>query len=188
MLARVAAGWWPGGGSPAPGIRCDPPPAACRCRASARAFSCDCPRFGQHRPRRPLLPVGRVAVLAQDALHVNPKLRPDVVADRPVVGRRCSLQFVREVQVIHPPARRVCPWNTRLTRAMACISLCPRIGLSAHIMCRLGASKPVSHIRARSRSRMSPSDRGSGWRTGQAEVGIDETAARNIALRKKRMG
>ena len=36
--------------------------------------------------------------------------------------------------------------NTRLTRAIACISPCPRIGLSTYIVCRLGASKPVSHM------------------------------------------
>jgi hypothetical protein len=29
---------------------------------------------------------------------------------------------------------------------MACISPCPRIGLSTYIVCRLGASKPVSHM------------------------------------------
>jgi len=29
---------------------------------------------------------------------------------------------------------------------MACISPCPRIGLSRYIVCRLGASKPVSHM------------------------------------------
>ena len=36
--------------------------------------------------------------------------------------------------------------KTRLTRAMACISPCPRIGLSTYIVCRHGASKPVSHM------------------------------------------
>ena len=36
--------------------------------------------------------------------------------------------------------------NTRLTRAMACISPWPRIGLSTYIVCRQGASKPVSHM------------------------------------------
>jgi hypothetical protein len=36
--------------------------------------------------------------------------------------------------------------NTRFTRAMACISPCPRIGLSMYIVCIDGASKPVSHM------------------------------------------
>ncbi len=36
--------------------------------------------------------------------------------------------------------------NRRFTRAIACISPCPRIGLSTYIVCRLGASKPVSYM------------------------------------------
>ena len=36
--------------------------------------------------------------------------------------------------------------NTRLTRAMDCMRPWSRIGLSTYMVCRLGASKPVSHI------------------------------------------
>ena len=36
--------------------------------------------------------------------------------------------------------------KTRFTRAIACMSPWPCIGLSTYIVCRLGASKPVSHM------------------------------------------
>jgi hypothetical protein len=36
--------------------------------------------------------------------------------------------------------------EVRFTRAIACIRLCPFIGLSIYSVCKLGASKPVSHI------------------------------------------
>ena len=61
------------------------------------------------------------------------------------VGRERLLQLVGEAEVVdHQPARLVL--KTRLTRAMACISPWPRIGLSTYIVCRDGASKPVSHM------------------------------------------
>ena len=49
--------------------------------------------------------------------------------------------------------------KTRLTRAMACISPWPRIGLSTYIACRLGASNSVSHM-----SRTSTMRSGCGFR------------------------
>ncbi len=36
--------------------------------------------------------------------------------------------------------------NTRFTRAMACIRLCPANGLSRYMVCIGGQSKPVSHM------------------------------------------
>ena len=110
------------------------------------------PRRSSGVPRDPLRPVEAVEEPAADLVLLQHHGDRFLLVDRGLaraaalrVGRERLLQLVGEPQVVDDqPARLV--RNTRFTRAMACISPWPRIGLSTYIVCRLGASKPVSHM------------------------------------------